>query len=264
MRVDVNVYDPSAAKPARLTLPGKATFVLAGVVVIIIFLMAIAVVLSPVWKQYQKRQQKRTTSLEHYLAKRPQTFQDPLAAQSNYDQSFKSASFQIKGDRKGLFKNQVLLALQMIWENDRPMFNEIKRYVYVIRLGDKTSFEVEEGVPTIVITNKTAFRSVTWCAGAIAHQLFLARNYFALKQRDLAAGKAAILGRAQLPEQEIIPIEVNYSDMKSYENFEKQADAYHILILRRLKAPANEISAIINRPPYDYSYTHDGVFQPGT
>ena len=86
-------------------------------------------------------------------------------------------------------------ALELIWAADRPLFNEFKQFIFVVRLGDRTAFQMENGIPTISVTRAAASRSATWCSGEIIHQYFHARQYY-LAQKSTAQELSA-LGQPQ-------------------------------------------------------------------
>lgn len=199
-------------------------------------------------------------ALKRFMAERGRA-RDPLGLQIKFDKQVLSA-LTIRNNREGTFKPQVEKALELIWTADREVFNALKRHVYVIRMGDVTDFRIENGVPTIILTGRTALRSPTWCAGAIAHQLFVARNYFALERDRKRRALPPELAKPK-PQGEVNAIDVDYSDMDSIEDFEKQADNFQFLLMQAIGAPSNELNAIRTRKPYDYSFTHDGIYQPG-
>ncbi|MDD4004147.1 MAG: hypothetical protein PHW69_02955 [Elusimicrobiaceae bacterium] len=215
-----------------------------------------------------KRQNEKSTdiykdqALKKFLDNRGKA-PDPLALQAKSDKKISTGAFTIVDNRAKTFKPRVERALEMIWRADRTVFFALKRYVYVIRMGDVTDFKMENGVPTIVMTGRTAFRSETWCAGAIAHQLFVAMNYVAQQREQKRKTLPAGLAPAAPSADEAVAIPVDYSDLDSIEFFEKKADAFQYKIMLAIDAPGNELNAIRNRAPHDYSYTHDGIYQPG-
>lgn len=259
---EVKIAEPVEIKKTKKLHP-------AAVVAIIV--LSIAVMGANMYTLYKKRKknvdevkQLNATSIEKFN-KRAKQPRDPLSAQAKYDTRILKGSLTIIDNQEKTFKPQVERALQLVWEADRNVFDDIKRNIYVIRMGDVTDFKIESGVPTIVITGRTAFRSTTWCAGAIAHQLFVAKNYFALKREErLKSLPPGLAPSSSASANEMAAINVDYSDMDSIEAFEKQADAFQLNIMRLINAPANEQNAIRNRPAYDYSFTHDGIYQPGT
>ncbi len=255
------------AEPVEVKKPKK----LNPAAVVSIIVLSIGVMSVNTYMMYKNRKknvdevkQINASSLEKFN-KRTQKPRDPLSAQAKYDTRILKGSLTIIDNQEKKFKPQVERALQLIWEADRAVFDDIKRNIYVIRMGDVTDFKIESGVPTIVLTGRTAFRSTTWCAGAIAHQLFVARNHFALKREEKLKSLPPGLAPASSDSAtEMAAIPVDYSDMDSIEAFEKQADAFQLNIMRLINAPSNEQNAIRNRPAYDYSFTHDGIYQPGT
>jgi hypothetical protein len=181
----------------------------------------------------------------------------PLAESNPLNDAAAGFRLQILG--KPEFKAQVINSLRLILQYDKTMFGEIKRYIYVIERADKTDFAVLDGAPTIMLTDNTAFKSVTWCAGEIARQLFHAERYFyreALKRRlaatPVSGGQPPALTAAQ---------SVMLSDLKdaqTFENMEKDADVFQMRLLRAIGAPRYELDLIQQRKPFDYSLVNDG------
>ena len=228
--------------------------------VLLVIILAIAVVGSgvvsimyPGWKNSAKK--SRAATVAKSLANRPPPAA-PMEMQIKNDAGVTAFKLDVRGDAR--FKNQVMKSLGMIWESDRPVFDELKQYVYVIRNAEKTDFAVESDIPSILISNSAAFKSATWCAGEIAHQMFHARQYYQEKQQQLAAKFPPPPGESPQGKVRANPLAVDYSDLNSIENFERQADLFQISVLKAVGAPVAEIRLIERRPALNYSATHDG------
>jgi hypothetical protein len=156
------------------------------------------------------------------------------------------------------FKDSINEALKLIFVYDREVFNELKEYIYVIREGLKTDFTVSGDLPEIVLTKKTAVRSATWCAGAIAHQLYLAKDYY----QKIRIKRTSVPQIGEKPDLKITPDphRIEYISDEDIEALEKQADRYQIELMIKTGAPTYEFKSIQNRPPGDYSLTHDGIY----
>lgn len=194
-----------------------------------------------------------------FVFKKNEEKKPPLTREMLKSQSADVATFGLRITGTSTFEEKIKEGLKLIFVYDRKMFDELKKYIYVIREGEKTDFVVEEGVPKILLTRKTASLSSTWCAGAIAHQLFLAKNYY---ERKLAQKPPEIppLGQQANLEVEANPSLVRVTDPMEVENLEKKADDYQIVLMIKAGAPTYEIKLIKNRKPGDYSLTHDGRY----
>jgi hypothetical protein len=183
----------------------------------------------------------------------------PLTREMLKSQTEDVTSFILRIVGSASFEKNVREGLKLIFVYDREMFDDLKEHIYVIREDVKTDFVVEEGAPKILLTRKTATLSPTWCAGAIAHQLFLAKNYYEQKRRERAW---ELPPPGQEPE---LKVEANPNIVKmirplEVENLERKADDYQVVLMIKAGAPTYEIKLIKNRKPGDYSLTHDGRY----
>ena len=99
---------------------------------------------------------------------------------------------------------------------------------------------------------------LTLHAGALAHQTYLAHAYYARARRELGGKLPPRMGEQSADAEDdtlLYGDKVTVSDMTQVE---KNADLFQISVMRRVKAPASEISLIKNRKSFDYSLTHDG------
>jgi preprotein translocase subunit SecG len=168
------------------------------------------------------------------------------------------AGFSLKVQGDDAFQKQAMQALQLIWQYDKPTFDDIKHYVYIIRPGNKTDFVLENNTPTIVLTSTTAFRSTTWCAGAIGRQFFHAKRYY---DREKLKSQLSAPPEPGQPSHETIaanPLLFDFRDAATVEKMEKEADVFHADLLRKLGAPRLEIALVEKRTPFDYSLVNDG------
>lgn len=173
------------------------------------------------------------------------------------DETLDVTSFSLSIVGSDSFKERVKEGLKLIFIYDREMFKELKSYIYVIREGHKTDFVIENDAPKILLTAKTAGRSPTWCAGAIAHQLYLAKNYYSQKSKGIQLPPP---GQSMDLEVEANPNLVDVIDSAQLERLEKKADDYQALLMIKTGAPTYEIKLIRSRPYGDYSLTHDGRY----
>lgn len=180
----------------------------------------------------------------------------PRPKQSIPDQAVTSFRLRISGSPQ--FEEKVKEAVYLIWKHDPEAFRFIKKYVYLIRRSNKTDFSVENGVPTVLLTDKTALKSPTWCAGAIAHQAFLAYFHYEKKRRSQTVRPPPLPGELSNLEVAHNPMAIEYTDFKSLYAMERRADSFQIKVMKRIGAPRSETRLIKNRKKDDFSLIHDG------
>jgi hypothetical protein len=168
------------------------------------------------------------------------------------------SGFKLKIIGKPDFEDQVMKALGLIWNGDNAAFRQIKKYVYVIRRAEKTDFAIENDAPTILLTDNTAFRSATWCAGAIGRQFFHTRRYVERERLKHELAVPSTPGKAYLDSIASNPILSDYHDAQSIERMEREADDFQLKLMRAVGAPSAELLLIEDRQPFDYSLVNDG------
>lgn len=169
-----------------------------------------------------------------------------------------SVSLDIQGSEE--FKSQVTHALKLIWMSDRDTFLFIKKNLSIIRNEDKTGFYFDgSGRPVAAISNDHAFRSLTWCAGVIAHQAW--HSWYKMSSRVKPARAAPPLpGESRQEEQEITPPQMDYKGMDAILYTEDKAFSFQLDVLRKVGAPRAEIGLVLKRAPRDFSAGHDGSY----
>ena len=172
------------------------------------------------------------------------------------DQFIAEAALEVKGDDN--FKSQVLHSLKLIWLADREDFLFIKKYIFVIRNEDKTEFYLDDGVPVAALSSAQANRSLTWCAGLIAHQAFHAYIKFTSPKKQKA--RPPLPGDKYERQFSLNPAAVDYTSLEDILGMETRACAFQLEILRKIGAPRPEIKALLKRAPRDFSVSHDGNY----
>ncbi|MFA5162410.1 MAG: hypothetical protein WC421_09200 [Elusimicrobiales bacterium] len=159
---------------------------------------------------------------------------------------------------KPQFQDQVMKSLVLISHYDNSLFQQLRQYVFAIRGADRTDFAIENGVPTILLTDNTAFRSPAWCAGAIARQFFHAQRHFEREKLRHELATPSVPGQKYLDGIAANPILNDFRDAKSIERMEREADAFQLLVMRAVGASTGELLLIQDRKPSDYSLVNDG------
>ena len=186
---------------------------------------------------------------ESYFGRKPQAAAIPVPEPAP------EASLEIQGDES--FKSQVTRSLKLIWLSDREDLMFIKKYLSVIRNENKTDLYVDNGRPVAALSRAQSGRSLTWCAGLIAHQAFHAYVKFNSRKRQKVRpplpGEKSYLKAAATPTAE-------YTSLGEILAVEAKACAFQAEILRKIGAPRAEINALLKRAPRDFSVSHDGSY----
>jgi hypothetical protein len=169
-----------------------------------------------------------------------------------------SLSLDIQGSPE--FKTQVTHALKLIWMSDRDTFLSIKKNLSVIRNEDKTGFYFDgAGRPVAAISNDHAFRSLTWCAGVIAHQASHASDKMASRRKPRRSAPP-LPGERAAERPAASPLQLDYKGMDAILEAEDRAFTFQLEVLRAVGAPKAEVNLVLKRAPRDFSAGHDGSY----
>ena len=156
------------------------------------------------------------------------------------------------------FQSQVTHALKLVWLADRDTFLFIKTNLPVIRNEDKTGFYLENGRPVAGISNYHAFRSLTWCAGVLAHQAWHAWYTAGKKKKTRTAPPLPGEKDENMPAAN--PALVDYKGMDAILYTEGKAFDFQLEVLRKIGAPRTETDPVRRRDPRDFTAGHDGSY----
>lgn len=165
-------------------------------------------------------------------------------------------ALDIRGSAR--FRLRIKDALKLIWLRDRETFSFIKRYIYIINSGNKTEFYMEGDQPAAVISDAMAFRSVSWCAGVIAHQAW--HSFAHYKAQGRLAGAPPEPGTQQDLAVDANPLKAKYVSLAAVRQLEKTACDFQLKTLEEIGAPARELDQVANRAPKLFSAGHDGRY----
>lgn len=157
------------------------------------------------------------------------------------------------------FKSQVTSALKLIWMADRENFLFIRRSLHVVRNETQTGFYMDNGRPVAAVSTDHAFRSLTWCAGVIAHQAWHAA-YALNKARKKNRAAPPPPGEPGTLQVEANPMRFDYSGMDAILYVEDKASSFQLDILKKVGAPARETGPVFRRAPRDFHLAHDGNY----
>ncbi len=156
------------------------------------------------------------------------------------------------------FKSQVTHALKLIWMADRETFLFIKKNIYVVRNEDKTGFYMENGRPVAALSGDHAFRSLTWCAGVIAHQAWHA--WYTLEKNKRVSSPPPLPGEKDERVLDINPARFDYKGLDAILYIEDKASAFQLDVLKKVGAPKSETNPVFRRAPRDFKHAHDGNY----
>lgn len=164
---------------------------------------------------------------------------------------------RIKITGKPEFEKQVRQALNLIWIYDRQKFYFTSKRIFEIKQADSTEFRIINQTPTILISNKNAFPSATWCAGIIAHHAFHAwASSLKNKEKKRIPPPPGTKADFEIAN----PLGVKYTALDTILKVEEKASEFQIRLLRKIGAPKREIRTLLNRYPKDFSVSHDGAY----
>lgn len=166
------------------------------------------------------------------------------------------AGLDIQGPAE--FQSQVTHALKLIWMADREAFLFIRRNISVIRAENRTGFYYEPGKVAASISPDHAYRSLTWCAGVIAHQAW--HGWYELNSRKRARKAPPLPGTPDTSRPEANPLKVDYKGVADILETEDKAFTFQLQVLRKVGAPASEINRVLRRAPRDFTAGHDGSY----
>ena len=166
------------------------------------------------------------------------------------------AGIDIQGSPE--FKSQVTHALKLVWMADRDTFLFMKKNLYVIRNEDKTGFYMENGRPVAALSNDHAFRSLTWCAGIIAHQTWHA--WYTLEKNKRISSPPPLPGDKDERVLDVNPARFDYKGLDAILYIEDKASSFQLDVLKKVGAPKSETNPVFRRAPRDFKYAHDGNY----
>lgn len=166
------------------------------------------------------------------------------------------AGMEIEGPPE--FKSQVTHALKLVWLADRETFLFLRKHIHIIRNENKTDFYLDNGRPVAAISRDHAFRSLTWCAGILAHQGWHAWYTLARKKKSRAA--PPLPGEKDGRVLDINPARFDYKGLDAILYVEEKASAFQLDVLKKVGAPAGETRRVTRRGPRDFTHAHDGNY----
>ena len=81
-----------------------------------------------------------------------------------------ASAITIEGNSK--YKTQVKKCLKLLSIKARTEYRLVKKHIGVIYQSDKSGMNAWENPPRYLMSDRTAFYSITWCASTIAHDAY--------------------------------------------------------------------------------------------
>ena len=137
------------------------------------------------------------------------------------------------------FKKQVKEALDLLKEKSPRAYAMANRYIGIIEQSQRSGMTAYEEPPSFQLADRSAFYSITWCAGVIAHDSYHSKLYHDYKD----------FHKRRVPNEIWIGA-----------NAEKKCMKHQLQILKEIGAPAHEIEHTKKTNPNFYDVNQDGQY----
>jgi len=129
-------------------------------------------------------------------------------------------SISIRGTPQ--FDEQVEKALTLLKTQSPAGYAIVTNYIGIVQQYEHSGMEVHHNPPIFQLNTDSAYVSVTWCAGVIAHDSFHSKFYFEYKKQHPWA--------IRVPD-----------DIYSGEQAERACSEHQMSVLKDIGAPASEV-----------------------
>lgn len=119
------------------------------------------------------------------------------------------------------FQEQITNALQLLKTKAPTAYVTVTKEIGIIRQATHSGMNAWTNPPTFDLTERTAFYSLTWCAGAIAHDSFHSKLYHDCLRKNPRKGVPDAAWKG--------------------EEAEARCLEYQIRVLKEIEAPVHEI-----------------------
>jgi hypothetical protein len=137
------------------------------------------------------------------------------------------------------FTNQVFQALALLLTKAPEAYTCVTNYMGKIEQGKKSGMWAYRNPPTYEMADQTAFYSVTWCAGSIAHDSFHSKLYHEYKAKHRG----------------LVPDKV-WTDVEA----EKKCLQHQLAVLKKIGAPKSEIDHLEKMTGTHHDTNNDGKY----
>lgn len=144
---------------------------------------------------------------------------------------------EVKGSAE--FRTQIEAALKLIKEKAPEAYALVQNNVAIITEGERSGMWAYKNPPTYEISKTSAFHSVTWCAGAIAHDAYHSKLY-----HDYVTAKG-----------KPVPAEI-----WTGQEVEKICIAFQLSVLKKIGGPKDEVDYCLKLNGKHYDVNQDGKY----
>ncbi len=160
-----------------------------------------------------------------------------LASRSAAQSSEKRHGIDIKGS--AAFIQQVAKALDSLEEKAPQAYKIVREYIGRIEQGPRSGMWAAKTPPTYEMADPTAFYSVTWCAGSIAHDAFHSKLYHDHVKKN----------GGPVPDEVWIGIDA-----------EKRCLSHQLAVLKKIGAPKREVDHCAKQKGTHHDVNKDGKY----
>lgn len=111
-------------------------------------------------------------------------FLENTAGIDEINSKFKRKHIAIDGDKK--YKSHVSKCLNLIKSRSIEDYDFIVKYIGIIKQNPKSGMQAWKSPPIFLLSDKSAFHSLTWCASAIAHDAY--HSYLYQQNKPVGGG----------------------------------------------------------------------------
>jgi len=137
------------------------------------------------------------------------------------------------------FENQINEALLLLEEKAPEAYEIVLEYIGVIKQSEKSGMNAYTSPPTYEIADRTAFYSVTWCAGSIAHDSIHSKLYNDYK------------------DQHSTPVP---DDIWTGQKVELECIKHQIEVMQKIDAPKHEIKHLKDQNGMHFDLNDNGKY----
>jgi len=142
----------------------------------------------------------------------------------NINSQFSRNRIAIEGDQK--YKAHLSKCLNLIKNRSKEDYDFVVKHIGIIKQNPRSGMQAWKSPPIFLLSNKSAFHSLTWCASAIAHDAYHSYLY-----------------------QENKPAGGGHPPYETWGGFsaERKCNKYQISVMRKIGGSESDITYLINQ-----------------
>lgn len=134
---------------------------------------------------------------------------------------------------------QVQSSLHLLMEKAPDEYAMVKKYIKIIKLGEKSGMWAHVNPPIYVMSEKSAYASITWCASIIAHDSYHSKLYHEYESEHPG----------------YVPAEV-WTGVEA----ERRCNEHQLKVLEKIGAPGSEIEYLKSLDGTHFDVDKDGNY----